>query len=166
MDQATVKALALALSSWDVSNAVLVVISHDRRFCDEIGFTHVGSVKDGSLVFEERSLGDQDWNDMVLSGSVNNFNCEEGDQDVTQEEREEDKKRRKRIYNAPKRISKLEGMIEEAEMRIIQIEETMMEFGSDVGKLMDLNKEKELQQNKIALLMDEWEELEVLLSEA
>jgi len=165
LDQATVKALALALSSWDVTNAVLVVISHDRRFCDEIGFTHVGSVKDGSLVLEERSLGYQDWNGLALSGSVKNSNSKEDNQEMTQKQKEEDQKRRKKIYNAPKRISKLEGMIEKAETRIAQIEETMLEVATDVGKLLDLTKEKELEQNKIAMLMDEWEDLELLLSE-
>ena len=33
----------------------LVVISHDRDFCEKVGFTHIGTVMDGKLILEQVS---------------------------------------------------------------------------------------------------------------
>ena len=33
----------------------LVVISHDRDFCEKVGFTHIGTVMGGKLVLEQVS---------------------------------------------------------------------------------------------------------------
>ena len=52
-----IQGLANALSGWDKEgkDGAVVVISHDREFCEKVGFTHVGTVKDGKLVLEQVS---------------------------------------------------------------------------------------------------------------
>ena len=75
-----------------------------------------------------------------------------------------DPKLRKLAYNAPKRIAKLEHLIEEAETEVDALDNEMMTVGTDVGRLMDLTKEKEKWQAKVAAYMDEWEQLEELLA--
>jgi len=49
------------LSNWGGKDGAIAVISHDRKFCEKIGFTHVGTVMDGKMVLEQRSLRDSDW---------------------------------------------------------------------------------------------------------
>lgn len=61
LDVGCIGALATALSNWGGKDGAVVVISHDRAFCEEVGFTHVGTVMDGGLVLEQRSLRESDW---------------------------------------------------------------------------------------------------------
>eukprot|EP00957_Ditylum_brightwellii_P133949 10214118-Ditylum_brightwellii.AAC.1 len=68
-------------------------------------------------------------------GSSSNGSVTTNDKELTPEEKEEQKLRRKMKYNAPKRISKLEELIEKAELKIANYDEEMMKFGDDVGKL-------------------------------
>jgi ATPase subunit of ABC transporter with duplicated ATPase domains len=79
-----------------------VVISHDKNFCDKVGFTHVATVKDGSLVVEQRTPTDADWDssDRTLQRSSE----EEELPQETKESKEIDSKLRKQAYNAPKRM--------------------------------------------------------------
>ena len=43
-------------------DGAVVVISHHRKFCEKVGFTHVGTVTEGKLVLEQqRQLRDSDW---------------------------------------------------------------------------------------------------------
>jgi ATP-binding cassette subfamily F protein 3 len=61
LDVGCISGLAKALSGWGGQDGAMVVISHDRKFCEKVGFTHVGTVMDGKLVLEQRSLRDSDW---------------------------------------------------------------------------------------------------------
>mmetsp|Transcript_22576 Transcript_22576/g.40395 ORF Transcript_22576/g.40395 Transcript_22576/m.40395 type:complete len:628 (-) Transcript_22576:136-2019(-) len=61
LDVGCIQGLANALSGWGGKDGSVVVISHDRAFCDKVGFTHIGTVTDGKLVLEQRSLQDSDW---------------------------------------------------------------------------------------------------------
>ena len=61
LDVGCISGLAKALSGWGGQDGAIVVISHDRKFCEKVGFTHVGTVMDGKLVLEQRSLRDSDW---------------------------------------------------------------------------------------------------------
>ncbi len=168
----SIEALSDALSSWGKKDGAIIVVSHDRSFCESVGFNTVGTVSDGSLTVQERDLNDSDWKqyDMRLSslnGAASSGSTEEGTptREMTPEEKAEDKKRRRMAYNAPKTIAKLEKKIESAEMRIAEIDEEMMAVGNDVGKLMDLTKEKEKEEEKVIEMMAEWEELEELLAQ-
>lgn len=143
----------------------MIVVSHDRSFCDSVGFNTVGTVVDGSLTVEERDLSDKDWKqyDMQLAGTA-----EEGEAlivEMTPEQKAEDERKRKLAFNAPKLITKLENKIEKAEAKIAEIDDEMMNVGNDVGKLTDLSIQKQKQEEKVANMMTEWEELEELLAQ-
>ena len=71
LDVECIEALGDALSKWGkieggsgsrtAGDGAIVVVSHDRAFCETVGFTHVGTVQDNKLVIEERDLRDSDW---------------------------------------------------------------------------------------------------------
>ena len=61
LDVGCIQGLANALSGWGGKDGSIVVISHDREFCEKVGFTHIGTVADGKLKLEQRSLQDSDW---------------------------------------------------------------------------------------------------------
>ena len=169
MDLECSEALREAISKWGDDRGALVVVSHDKKFCQRIPFTHVATVRDGKLVLEERSVRDSDWDISDLSTQRSNqklnssANAVEGNNDKSGKEM--DPALRKKLFNAPKRIEKLESMIEKAEARIAEIDEKMMAVGNDVGQLVDLNDEKEKLSNSVSEYMEEWEELEDLLSQ-
>lgn len=157
-----------ALSSWGKKDGAVIVVSHDKSFCDSVGFNTVGTVKDGSLVIEERELNDNDWRqyDMALSTAVESSNSElDKEIEKTPEQIEEEKKRRKMAFNAPKQIAKLEKKIEQAETKIAELDEEMMTVGNDVGKLTDISNLKLAEEKELDKMMKEWEELEMLLTE-
>mmetsp|Transcript_10895 Transcript_10895/g.16058 ORF Transcript_10895/g.16058 Transcript_10895/m.16058 type:complete len:754 (+) Transcript_10895:107-2368(+) len=183
LDVECIEALADALSDWGNKDGAIIVVSHDRSFCEAVGFTHVGTVKNGKVTIEERDLAPRDWEQYDIKsksamegnvsrsingssgGSSSNGSVTTNDKELTPEEKEEQKLRRKMKYNAPKRISKLEELIEKAELKIANYDEEMMKFGDDVGKLVDINKKKEEEQERVMEYMEEWEELETLLAE-
>ena len=174
MDVECIDALSTALSNWDPEgkDGAIVVVSHDRSFCEDVGFTHVGTVKDGKLTLEERDLKDSDWQQYEINGSASasidsaaQTVASEPEVVLTPEEEEELKKKRKLAFNAPKRIAKLEKEITDAEMRIAKLDEEMMEVGNDVGELTDIQKKKDKEQEKVDRWTEEWEELEELLIE-
>eukprot|EP00554_Chaetoceros_debilis_P005506 CAMPEP_0194074256 /NCGR_PEP_ID=MMETSP0149-20130528/1417_1 /TAXON_ID=122233 /ORGANISM="Chaetoceros debilis, Strain MM31A-1" /LENGTH=727 /DNA_ID=CAMNT_0038754397 /DNA_START=48 /DNA_END=2228 /DNA_ORIENTATION=+ len=161
LDVECIEALGDALSAWGKKDGAIVVVSHDKTFCDSVGFNTVGTVKDGSLVIEERSLNNSDWAQYDLASQAS-----EGSDSVavvvelTPEKKEELKQKRKKGYNAPKRIQKLEKMIEESEKNIAKLDDKMMSVGSDVGQLTGLSNEKIEIESKVTDMMEEWEELE------
>ena len=85
--------------------------------------------------------------------------------ELTPEQKEEKKQRQKKAFNAPKRIKKLETMIETAEAKVVDIDEEMMKVGADLDSLTNLQGDKDVEEEKIAQMMEEWEELETLLVE-
>jgi ATP-binding cassette subfamily F protein 3 len=69
LDVGCINALAVALSNWGEDDGGIVVISHDREFCDQVGFTHVGTVMNGCLKLEQRSLRDSDWDEYEIGAA-------------------------------------------------------------------------------------------------
>jgi ATP-binding cassette subfamily F protein 3 len=69
LDVGCINALAVALSNWGERDGGIVVISHDREFCDQVGFTHVGTVMNGALKLEQRSLRESDWDEYDIGAS-------------------------------------------------------------------------------------------------
>ena len=159
----SVEALSDALCEWGVEDAGVVVISHDRVFCEKVGFTHVATVADGKFKLEQRSMRNDDW--MVVSTTLDAKGSDE-DSETTTTNVDVDPALRKKLFNAPKRITKLESLIENAEEKIASIEAEMLANGSDVGKLVDLTAKKEALEEEVMQYMEEWEELEGLLAEA
>jgi ATPase subunit of ABC transporter with duplicated ATPase domains len=71
LDVGCIDGLATALSRWGGKDGAIVVISHDRHFCEKVGFTHFGTVMNGKLVLEQRSLQSSDWEQYDI-GAANN----------------------------------------------------------------------------------------------
>ena len=164
LDLECIEALADSLSNWGGKHGSIVVISHDKEFCDKVGFTHVGTVKDGKLTIEERGLDDRDWEVYDLSSSDDSAS-EEHIIELTPEEKAEQDRKRKLAFNAPKRIQKIEASIEKSEAKIVEYDEKMMTVGNDVEKLMELTEKKTKEEESVVALMEEWEELEELIAE-
>eukprot|EP00587_Corethron_hystrix_P002067 CAMPEP_0113314504 /NCGR_PEP_ID=MMETSP0010_2-20120614/10535_1 /TAXON_ID=216773 ORGANISM="Corethron hystrix, Strain 308" /NCGR_SAMPLE_ID=MMETSP0010_2 /ASSEMBLY_ACC=CAM_ASM_000155 /LENGTH=627 /DNA_ID=CAMNT_0000170797 /DNA_START=59 /DNA_END=1942 /DNA_ORIENTATION=- /assembly_acc=CAM_ASM_000155 len=73
LDVGCIDALATALSGWGGKDGAVVVISHDRSFCEDVGFTHVGTVMDGKLKLEQRPLRDSDWDQYEIGAANSKF---------------------------------------------------------------------------------------------
>jgi ABC transporter C-terminal domain len=158
-DVDSVEALSEALSTWGVDDGAVVVISHDRAFCEKVGFTHVGTVVDGKFKLEERSMRSDDW--QVVITTMGDTGSDKTEQTV-----EMGSTLRKKLFNAPKRIAKLEQLVGKAEEEISATEEEMLATGTDVGSLVALTKKKEKLEAQIVGHMKEWEELESFLAQA
>jgi len=174
LDMECVEALSESLSNWGNDAGSLVVISHDKSFCEQVGFTHVLTLMEGgTLKLEQRNTCDSDWDASTttlqrsMSTSSPSSSSSENDSDSGQDDAQVlmDPALRKRAYNAPKRISKIERLVEQKEEKIATIDEEMLANGSDVGKLVDLSKEKEALEAEVLELMEEWEELETLMAQ-
>lgn len=161
-----------ALREWGADKGAIVVVSHDRNFCDKIDFTHVATVKDGTFKLEERGARASDW---VIEGLSSSATTGTGDEASSSNNailstkappaKEIDPKLRKQAYNAPKRIKKLEALIGQAETKIAELEEHMLANGNDVGKLVESTKETEGIRKKVEAYIAEWNELEVILAQ-
>ena len=76
LDVEAIDALLVAISKY---TGAVVVVSHDRAFCEAIEATHVGYVANGQIDVEERTLRESDFSE-ADRGVVN--------VDVAEEERE------------------------------------------------------------------------------
>ncbi|KAG7357674.1 ABC transporter related protein [Nitzschia inconspicua] len=160
LDIECVEALSEALSEWGGEEGSLVVISHDKTFCEQVGFSHVLTIQDdGTLKLEQRNTNESDWD--TSKSTLQRFSQQDngGSGEANPPARLMDEKLRKQAYNAPKRISKIESLIEEKESKIALLDEEMMTVG------IDLTKKKEGLEAEVTKLMKEWEELEGLLAE-
>mmetsp|Transcript_13338 Transcript_13338/g.19986 ORF Transcript_13338/g.19986 Transcript_13338/m.19986 type:complete len:719 (+) Transcript_13338:78-2234(+) len=167
LDVECIEALSVALSNWGGKDGAIIVVSHDKSFCDSVGFNTVGTVADGKLIIEERDLNANDWKQYAMASQQIGVGDSSGTEvrELTPEEKEEEKKKRKRAFNAPKRIQKIEQIIEKNEQKIAEIDDEMMKVGNDVGKLTDMSQKREKLSAEVEELMEEWAELEVLVEE-
>ena len=169
--QECIEALGESLSNWGGNDGSVVVVSHDRAFCEQVGFTHVGTVKDGKLTVEERGLQERDWEryDMSSTPLMNGLTATSASGgaviELTEEEKAEQDRKRKLAFNAPKRIQKIEELIERSEAKIGEYDDKMMTVGNNVEKLMDLTDKKTKEEETVVSLMEEWEELEEVIAE-
>ena len=157
-------ALSEALQSWGKELGSIIVISHDKAFCDKLEFTHVVTVDNGAVRMEQREARDSDWEMATLTQQrqaniQDPVSTEDGDM-----EPEVDTATRKKAFNAPKRIRKIEEMIEQKEQQIVALDEEMLLNGRDVGRLVELTNKRNGLDNEVVTLMEEWEELEALLN--
>jgi len=144
--------LSKALRSWGGKDGAIIVVSHDKAFCDSVGFNAVGTVSDGNLVLEQRDLNESDWKQYDIGARATGSDDTPDapvERELTPEEKAEESKKRKQIFNAPKRIKKLEQMVAKSELKM----------GELVGKA------KKMEEAKVAEMMAEWQELEALLAE-
>ena len=152
------------LTDWGDGKGAIVVISHDKAFCEQVGFTHILTITDdGRLQLEQRDANDNDWDSSGTTYQKSTITINNGDGVVI--DKEVDEKRRKMAFNAPKRISKIETLVVGKEEQMSQLDEEMLANGSDVGKLVELSKTKEILDEQVVKLMEEWEELETVMAE-
>ena len=155
-----VGAIQALLDALDTYEGAIVVISHDRPFCEAVRATHVGYVCSGRCVVEERELRDADFSE-TDRGVRNNF---VGDASavvvaapapppMSAEEakrlREEQRNAQKVQNGAPKKLARLEEQIGEAETAIAALDAEMMKAGSDVGRVRDLDAQRGALQAKL-----------------
>jgi hypothetical protein len=162
----SVEALSESLSEWGEEDGAIVVISHDKNFCDKVGFTHVATITtDGSLTFEQRNPGASDWDSSgaTLQRSSSSNESETNNNEDTKNEL--NPQQRKQAYNAPKRIAKIEDLVEQKEKKMAALDAEMLANGRDVEKLVDLTKAKDVLEEQVMELMEEWEELETLMAQ-
>lgn len=161
------------MSDWGDGKGSIIVISHDKAFCEQVGFTHILTItSEGTLKLEQRDARASDWDSSIATfqksiGTNGDDDASDGGEDYSDGvvDKELDAKRRKMAFNAPKRISKIESLVEQREEMIAVLDEEMLANGSDVGKLVDLSKKKEILEEEVMALMEEWEELETLVAE-
>jgi hypothetical protein len=70
---------------------------------------------------------------------------------------------RKKIMNAPKRIKKIENMLERHKADIDDLDKDMIADGTNRGKLSDLQKKKDKVTEKMDVLYAEYDDLLMLL---
>jgi len=166
LDVGCIEALGESLNNWGDKDGSIVVVSHDRGFCESICFTHVGTVMNGSLVLEERELDERDWDQYDIASLGESEGIEDKVvEKISPAEKEELDRKRKLAFNAPKRIQKIERLIEESELRIAEYDDEMMKCGNSMDALMDLTDKKAKEEDAVAALMEEWEELEGIVAE-
>ena len=176
VDIGTIEALAAGLAAFEqgqrTKHAAVLVISHDRDFVEKLEMTHVCSVAGGAVSLEERNLRSDDW---VVEGDGRaveaaednhevNAAAEQQDQGAVAAKRELTAEERKKLFNAPKRIKKIEALVEDKEGKMKELDDSMLEFGSDVSKLTELSEKKTKLEADVESLMAEWEDLEELLA--
>lgn len=149
LDVATIRTLTAALKKWE---GTVIVISHDRSFLVEFEPTHVMTVRDGSVLLEERGLRDEDWNDVLNSREASKF---ASNTQAVSPSKEEVKSK----GSSSKQISKVEAAIGKAEKEMKEIDDDMLLHGRDSAKLYELQKRKDTVQSKIEKLYSDFEML-------
>ena len=166
LDVGSIAALLDALEGYD---GALVVVSHDRPFCDALRCSHVAYVADGRCDVEERELRDADF--CETDRGVSNAELLDDDGGAAalsaaeaKAWREEERRLQKRRNAAPKKIEKLEGSIGAAEARMEELDGEMVAAGADVQALTELGAKKDALQAEVDAWYAEWDELEALLA--
>jgi len=167
-----VDAIAALLEALDEYTGAVVVVSHDRPFCEALRCSHVGYVAEGRCVVQERELRDADFSEAARgvrnSEEAADDDAAEGSVLSAEEQkafREAERKLQKLRKGAGAKIAKLEASIAEAEEAIEALEEEMVSAGADVGKLTELGEARDARQAKVDAWYAEWEELEELLAD-
>lgn len=182
LDVATTEVLTTALAEFP---GTIVVISHNKPFVERLRPTHIGLIRNRRLVVEERALRPTDWafdveGDKAGAGAgaaaaskASSTSSGDGaaaaaggDDEKPQLSYAEQRARFKKISAAPKRIAKLEALLEEKEAKVEEYDREMYKNGADAGKVMELSERREGLAKEIEGLYAEWEELELLLAEA
>jgi ATPase subunit of ABC transporter with duplicated ATPase domains len=173
LDKATVNTLVEALATWQ--GGAILCISHDRPFLEKLNPTHVLTVRGGRAILEERGLREEDWLDAL------NSRAEEaklapapvrvaaatsvigGNKEGKSKGENESEEQRKKRFNAPKRVQKIENSLAKLEAEVAEIDVAMLEHGRDLDRLKELQRDKDEKEQKCTALWAEMEELDALL---
>ena len=178
LDVETVASLTEALKEF---KGAVVVVSHDRAFCESLGVTHVITVDDGKCTMQERALKDSDWAIDEMSAQAQEAQAEEGGaaaegaappgavrpafpgavRPTPPAAPAETNEERKARMAAERKLNKLEKKFEQLEGKIEQLQEEMAlpENASDVGKLVEMQKDLDKLTAQSDAMMEEMEEL-------
>mmetsp|Transcript_16542 Transcript_16542/g.24889 ORF Transcript_16542/g.24889 Transcript_16542/m.24889 type:complete len:718 (-) Transcript_16542:316-2469(-) len=166
LDSETVSTLCESLRKW---SGTLCVITHDQSFAQKINPTHIATVrKNGTVDWHDGGLYTSDF---IFGGNENpDMKPKQSEQELLSKEeiiqrKEEDKKLRKKKMGAPKRIQKIESLLEELERKMEEVDNALAENASDMDMLLRLSTDREALQSEIEGLYKEWEELEEFLAE-
>lgn len=174
LDVATTEVLTNALAEFP---GTLVVISHNKPFVERLRPTHIGLIRNRRLVVEERPLRPTDWAFDVegdKAGGATATGASKGDggaaagagEEKPQLSYAEQRARFKKISAAPKRIAKLQELLEEKEAKVEEYDRDMYKNGADAGRVMELSERRDALASEIEGLYAQWEELELLVAEA
>ena len=164
LDVAAIGALLEAIEQF---TGAVVVISHDRPFCEAIRCSHVGYVSGGSVTVAQRSLRDSDFS-VDDSGVANAEAGSAGNGAApkpSKAEREAERQLQKERGAAPKKIKTVEGKIEKAEEKIATLDDELLAAGNDSQRCVELSAEQATLQQQLEALYEEYERLETLLAE-
>ena len=169
LDAATVSTLVDALAKWE--GGAVMAISHDKAFLERLQPTHVLTVRGGKAVLEERGLKEADWQDDLNSRATEAkfFSTPAAATTATTTASAGsgkgggDTDLKKKKFNAPKRLMKLEGSLEKLEALLVTLDSEMLEHGRDLDKLKELQSQRDEAEGKQTELWAEYEELSALL---
>ena len=142
---------------------------HPHSFVEELEPTHVATVKDGTVLIEQRALTDADW--FVASVDERGTPVADVAADAPPAAQAaapqppavvEDDATRKRRHNAPKLILKLEETMSRLEGEMAALDADMFAKGADAKACLDLAKQKTTLQAKYDKAFAEYEELDAL----
>mmetsp|Transcript_64848 Transcript_64848/g.104985 ORF Transcript_64848/g.104985 Transcript_64848/m.104985 type:complete len:550 (+) Transcript_64848:2-1651(+) len=169
LDVAAVDALTTALVEY---TGTIVVVTHNRDFCEKIKATHVAMVKgDGGITVTDREVRQSDWDEISQLEKASNNAVDAAAKAeekvaaaVVKEQKQLSYEQQKKRSNAPKRIEKIEKEISKLENSVEKIDTEMMSKGSDVEALQKLQAKRDDASLKIDAFMEEWEQLEELMA--
>jgi len=167
-----VDAIAALLEALEAYTGAIVVVSHDRPFCEALRCSHVGYVADGRCTVEERELRNADFSTAARGvrnteedGVVEDATTVAESAEQAKAAREMDRQLQKMRKSARPKVAKLEASIADAEEQIERLDGEMVQAGADLGKLAELGTQRDTLQAKIDAWYEEWEGLEELLAE-
>ena len=171
LDVFAIEALVSALDEYE---GCLVVISHDRAFCEAIRCSHVAYVANGRVSVEERELRPSDFS--VSDRGVANVDAELAaeaaaeaaarDPVAEKAAREVERRLQKARSQAPKKLKEVEKKIEKAEAELEELDGELMRVGADASKALELTQKRSEVEASVEALYEQWEELEGLLEPA
>jgi len=175
-----VDAIAALLDALETYEGAIVVISHDRPFCEALRATHVGYVCGGTSVVEERELRDADFSE-ADRGVRNTFvapaegtsAAEAGPPpppplgpEEAKAQRAAERSAQKLQNSAPKKLARVEAAIAEADQSLEALDAEMLSAGADVGRLAELSQQRDALQGQVDSLYAEMAELEAQKEQA
>jgi len=154
LDVLAISALVKALENFEGS---IVVISHDRAFCEALKCTHVAYVADGKVKMEERTLMPSDFK---MDKGVANVGAES----AAPKKPAKNKLSYQQQKDVQKQIAKCEKRIEEVEEEMEELAAKMAEVGNDFDKLSEIGAQNEKLQEEADKLYEEYEDLNLQLA--